>query len=73
MNLSINEKTTTEREISPAGNLRGTVIEQHHQILKWHEKRLAVLQAKMIEQETQIRALAEELVALKADDKSEEN
>jgi hypothetical protein len=66
MNLSVNEKQNVNNEISPAGNLDGSVSEQHHQILKWHEKRLGILTSVVKTQEDSIKSLAEELVSLKA-------
>ena len=67
MNLSVNEKQNVVNEISPAGNLNGSPMEQHHQILKWHEKRLGVLTSVIKSQEESIKALAEEVVALKTE------
>ena len=66
MNLSVNEKQNVDREISPSGNLKGSITEQHHQILKWHEKRLSILTELLKTQEASIKSLAEEVVALKA-------
>ena len=66
MNLSVNEKRTIE----PAGQLMGTKTQQMWQILNWHEIRLKKLTDKILELEKHNKALAEEIVTLKANTKN---
>lgn len=66
MNLSVNEKRTIE----PAGQLMGTKTQQMWQVLNWHEVRLKKLTDKILELEKHNKALAEEVVSLKANAKN---
>jgi hypothetical protein len=66
MNLSINEKRTIE----PAGRLVGSKDQQMWQILNWHEVRLKKLTDKILDLEKHNKALAEEVVTLKANSKN---